>query len=107
MPSMERRVGPITLWFDVEWVRCGRCRGSGERVECYDDLCHAQGRCMHDPASNVCNLCAGTGAITKELDRRWFSRDSFESVTAPDADLWNQGKIHAVARERRNGGESA
>lgn len=56
---------------------------------------------MHDPANNVCNLCGGTGWITEELDRRWYSRDSFEGVTAPAADLWNQGKIHAVARERR------
>lgn len=35
-------------WYDLEWVRCIRCRGSGERVECYDDLCHAQGREMRD-----------------------------------------------------------
>ena len=69
-----------------------------------DDLCHAQGRCMHDPANNVCSLCAGTGVITSELEDRWRARDTFEAVTAPDADLWNQGKIHTVARERREGG---
>lgn len=91
-------------WYDVEWVRCERCRGSGERVECYDDLCHARGRCKHDPTKNVCNLCGGTGRLTEELDERWFSRDPFDSVTATDADLRNQGKLHAVARERRKGG---
>ncbi|GAB6863195.1 hypothetical protein ACFR97_10175 [Haloplanus litoreus] len=92
-------------WYDAEWVRCGRCRGSGEYVECYGDLCHAQGRCMHDPTNNVCNLCGGTGRITAELDERWYSRNAFESVTAPEADLWNRGTLHAVARERYEGGE--
>lgn len=94
-------------WYDVEWVDCSRCRGTGERVECMDDLCHAQGRCMHDPANNVCSLCAGTGRITKELDQRWHQRDAFESVTAPDPDLWKRGLLHQVARERREGGASA
>jgi len=91
-------------WYDAEFVSCDRCRGSGERVECMDDLCHAQGRCFHDPANNVCNLCGGTGRVTEELDERWYSRGTFESVTAPDADLWNQGKLHAVVRERYGGG---
>ena len=56
---------------------------------------------MHDPANNVCNLCGGTGVITTELEERWLDRDSFEAVTAPAADLWNQGKMHAVARSDR------
>jgi hypothetical protein len=92
-------------WYEVEWTSCWRCRGSGENVECIDDLCHAQGRCMHAPSNNVCNLCGGTGRVTKELDQLWHERDTFESVTAPDADLWNQRKLHEVARERRDGGE--
>ena len=62
---------------------------------------------MHEPANNTCNLCAGTGVITAELEERWLARDAFEGVTAPDADLWNQGTIHAAARERREGGASA
>lgn len=89
-------------WYDAIWVTCIRCGGSGEHVECFDDLCHAQGRCMHDPGNNVCNLCVGTGRTTTELDKRWSSRDSFEAVTAPDADLRNQGKLHAAARERHD-----
>jgi hypothetical protein len=76
-------------WYDVEWVSCDRCRGTG------------------DPRNNVCKLCAGTGRITKELDRRWCSRGVGESVTAPDADLWNQGRLHAAGRERHQGGELA
>lgn len=87
-------------WFDVEWIDCIRCRGTGERVECIDDLCHAQGRCMHDPTNNTCNLCEGIGRITRELADRWHQRDPFESVTLPDADLRARGKLHAVARER-------
>ena len=89
-------------WYDVEWVRCPRCRGSGERVECMDDLCHAQGECMHEPANNVCNLCEGYGEISDELDERWHQRDTFESVTKPDADLRARGQLHAVARERHD-----
>jgi len=89
-------------WFDVEWIRCDRCRGTGGHVECYDDICHAQGRCMHDARNNICNLCNGVGEISKELDERWYSRDAFEAVTAPDADLHRQGKLHAAARERHD-----
>lgn len=85
-------------WYDAEWIDCIRCRGTGERVECVDDLCHGQGRCMH--GDNTCALCNGVGRITRELADRWRQRDSFEAVTAPDADLRRQGKLHAVARER-------
>lgn len=85
--------------YAVEWRDCPRCRGSGENVECYDDLCHAQGRCMHD--NNLCALCEGVGRISDELEARWYSRDSFESVELPDADLYKRRKLHAVARERR------
>ena len=95
---------PLCSWFSVEWIRCIRCQGSGERVECYDDLCHAEGRCIHDPANNACNLCAGTGVITTELKEHWLDRDTFGSIIVPDADLWKQGKLHAVAREQYSGG---
>lgn len=87
-------------YYDVEWVRCDRCRGTGERVECYDDLCHAQGRCMH--GHNTCVLCSGIGRITRELEECWYQRDSFEGVTAPDPDLRARGLLHAVARERHD-----
>lgn len=82
----------------VEWIDCTRCDGTGERVECIDDLCHAQDHCMH--GDNTCKLCEGLGRITRELDERWWNREPFESVTLPDADLWARGKLHAVARER-------
>lgn len=95
---------PLTRFYDVEWQTCIRCRGDGHRVECYDDLCHSQDECMHDPANNICNLCAGTGYISEELESRWLAREWGEAVRAPDPDLWNQGKLHQVARERRSGG---
>lgn len=85
--------------YDVEWRNCPRCRGSGENIECIDDLCHAQGRCMH--GDNLCKLCEGTGRISDELEERWYSRETFGSVEIPDADLYKRRKLHAVARERR------
>lgn len=85
---------------DTEWVRCDRCRGTGEYVECIDDLCHAKGRCMH--GNNTCKLCRGRGRISKELDRRWYSRDEFEDVEIPDADLRDLGVLHEVARDRHD-----
>lgn len=85
-------------WYEADWIECPRCRGTGENVECYDDLCHAQGRCMH--GDNLCALCEGHREITRELEGRWYNRDSFEAVTLPDADLRARRKLHAVARER-------
>lgn len=82
----------------TDWIPCPRCRGTGTNVGCVDDLCHAQGRCMH--GNNLCALCEGTGEITRELEERWHSRDPFKSVELPDPDLKRRGKLHAVARER-------
>lgn len=90
----------MTAHYDAEWIDCIRCRGSGEYVECYDDICHAKGRCIH--GNNTCNLCEGLGRITEELAERWRRRDAFEAVRAPDADLHARGKLHAVARERHD-----
>ncbi|WP_459191789.1 hypothetical protein [Halosimplex sp. J119] len=92
-------------YYDVEWLDCIRCGGNGEHVECYDDLCHAAGHCMH--GDNLCNLCEGIGLITEELAERWRRRDAFESVTAPDADLRARGKLHAAARDRRQEADAA
>jgi hypothetical protein len=100
---MESRLPPTTYRSDeerYEFIRCPRCRGTGENVECLDDLCHAQGRCMH--GDNTCILCEGLGRITHELEDRWYSREGFESVSIPDPDLRARGKLHAAARERHN-----
>jgi hypothetical protein len=40
---------------------CYDCRGRG--FNCIDDLCHAQGRCMH---GNQCRTCDGTGRLRPE-----------------------------------------
>ena len=82
-----------------QFIDCIRCRGTGEYVECYDDLCHAQDHCMH--GDNTCNLCEGFGYISPELAERWRNREPFEAVTCPDIDLLARGKLHEVARERR------
>lgn len=84
---------------DADWNDCIRCGGTGEHIECIDDLCHAQGRCMH--GDNTCALCEGLGRITAELAQRWRQRDSFEGVTAPAPDLRARGKLHAAARDVR------
>lgn len=63
-----------------------------------DDLCHAQGRCMH--GDNLCALCEGAREITRELERRFYTREAFEAATIPDPDLKRRGKLHAVARDR-------
>lgn len=87
-------------WYDVEWRQCDRCRGSGEHVECVDDICHAKGRCMH--GDNTCILCGGVGEISRELEERWYSREGFEDVPIPDADLRRRGTLHGVARKRHD-----
>lgn len=48
-------------------MRCPECRDRESYVNCYDDLCHAQGQCMHDPANNVCPTCDGTGEVPQGL----------------------------------------
>ena len=57
---------------------------------------------MHGFQNNICNLCGGIGLITETLGRRWRSRDAFEGVEATDADLYAQGTLQAVARERHD-----
>lgn len=66
------------------FVECIRCDGTGEHVECYDDLCHAQNRCMH--GNNTCALCRGHRFISTELADAWRARSLGEYVTLPDAD---------------------
>ena len=73
-PALQRR----------GFIECIRCDGTGHRVECFDDLCHAKGRCMH--GNNRCKLCGGSGVISKELADRWRARESFGSVEVPDKD---------------------
>ena len=87
-------------WYGDVWQPCIRCGGDGRYIECVDDLCHADGRCMH--GNNTCNLCSGVGRITHELADRWRQRARFEAVAAPDADLHIQRKLQAVARDRHN-----
>jgi hypothetical protein len=88
-------------WYEDTWQPCIRCGGDGRYIECYDDLCHADGRCMH--GNNTCELCAGIGQISHDLADRWRTRDAFESVELPDADLHLRRDLHEVARERREG----
>lgn len=51
----------------VSWVRCIRCGGDGEILGCIDDLCHADGRCMHE-GNDRCPECHGTGKVPKVVE---------------------------------------
>jgi len=45
-------------------VTCPECGGNGRIIGCYDDLCHAQGECMHGD-SRPCRECRGTGVVPR------------------------------------------
>lgn len=51
-----------------DWRDCQNCHGRGEVVGCYDDICRAQRRCMHD-GNDPCPDCDGTGRV-------WFWYDA-------------------------------
>lgn len=74
---------------EADFIDCIRCGGTGEYVECYDDLCHAQGRCMH--GDNLCALCRGNQVISRALADRWRNRDTFEAVELPGQDKQFRG----------------
>ncbi len=40
---------------------CPRCDGAGTVLVCIDDLCNAQGTCMHGDGEAPCPECEGTG----------------------------------------------
>lgn len=44
-----------------EPCQCQRCDGEGTVLVCVDDLCHAQGVCMHGDGEALCPECQGTG----------------------------------------------
>lgn len=43
-------------------IQCPNCGGDGERIGCFDDLCHARGECMHG-GNVVCGRCEGKGVV--------------------------------------------
>ena len=45
-------------------ITCMRCDGEGFIVNCCDDICHGQGRCMHGD-NDVCPDCHGEGEISE------------------------------------------
>lgn len=38
---------------------CNYCHGTGLIVECFDDICVAQGWCMHGDGEEICPECHG------------------------------------------------
>ena len=64
----EVESGPVKIPGGTgEWYECLNCRGRWEVVGCYDDICHAQGRCMHD-GNDPCFECEGTGRVWSWYD---------------------------------------
>ena len=87
-------------WYDADWIPCPRCGGDGQYVECYDDLCHAQGRCMH--GDNLCALCQGVGEIT-DADTIPQSADELvrlEGISAVVVMGERDGVLHLSGRSR-------
>lgn len=62
-PSVRAGVSETTVK-SIRWVRCSDCDGDGWVLDCFDDLCHAQGRCMHD-TEVVCPECHGSGNVPR------------------------------------------
>lgn len=55
-PTPQCHCGPIR--------ECPSCNGRG--FHCWDDICRAQGRCMHDDPQSWCGFCESTGAVPPE-----------------------------------------
>jgi hypothetical protein len=42
---------------------CFDCNGSGVRIVCIDDMCHAADECLHGDGMAICRFCEGDGFI--------------------------------------------
>ena len=51
-------IGELRGW---DFRECQQCGGAGALLVCVDDLCHAQGWCMHGDGMETCPECRGTG----------------------------------------------
>ncbi len=56
---------------DCNYLDCERCGGEGSIVDCCDDLCRAQGACMHGDGEQTCPDCLGVGRVYVD-DDRWY-----------------------------------
>ncbi|WP_238709279.1 hypothetical protein [Natronorubrum halophilum] len=57
----------------VEGVHCPKCDGWGESIDCFDDLCHANGECLHS-GNTVCSLCGGGGRVSLETRGEYYEQ---------------------------------
>lgn len=63
-------------WCHCRGEPCWDCGGDGDKLICVDDICHAQGYCMHGNAEAPFDTCEGHGVImpptipVSEFDRR-------------------------------------
>lgn len=47
-------------YYDIEGA-CPACDGRGFMVVCCDDICQAEGECMHGDGEITCPVCKGSG----------------------------------------------
>ena len=59
-PFEEPDDDPFEDWHEPEV--CDECGGSGQIIECCDDMCHGQGDCIHGDV-RMCPVCHGTGEV--------------------------------------------
>jgi hypothetical protein len=61
---------------------CPRCRGDGEVLGCFDDICHAKGYCIHN-GNDLCPTCKGRELVPERLyEEYWDYRGSRREVRA-------------------------
>ena len=66
------QLGSESIDHVIEGVVCPGCDGRDPYVNCIDDLCHAQGRCMH--GNNTCPTCEGQGIVTEQFREEYWNQ---------------------------------
>lgn len=78
----DRGLGRYLLLGSDKTYLCPRCRGDGEVLGCFDDICHSKGRCIHD-GNDLCPTCKGHRKVPERLyEEYWEYRGSGREVTA-------------------------
>lgn len=59
-PPFDDDLDDFDDWHQPE--TCPECGGSGEIIDCLDDMCHGQGFCVHGDV-RICMECHGEGEV--------------------------------------------
>lgn len=74
-------------------MSCWRCGGSGEVVECPDDLCNGTDHCIHGDGKVICSECGG-------VPDDEYSFESYDDEERCD-DIEVEIRSHALVLTRR------